>query len=106
MSFDLGGFCNVVHVQICVIMINYFYNWIALTSMITSARTQYKYIVKSNFCFQNLGLPLSMTVKVQVNMVLGDLKYNAVAKPFSGLYLPIVWMEAVSTLIFFLLGNL
>jgi len=46
--------------------------------------------------FQKSGLPLDVTVRFQINMVLGDLNGVSRAAKFSNMVLPMLWTEFVS----------
>lgn len=46
--------------------------------------------------FQKSGLPLDVTVRFQINMVLGDLSGITRAAKFSNMVLPMLWTEFVS----------
>lgn len=49
--------------------------------------------------FQESGLPLELSVKMQINMALGDLSNIANTEKFSNLVLPMLWTDIVSTYI-------
>jgi hypothetical protein len=46
--------------------------------------------------FQKSGLPLDVTVRFQINMVVGDLNGISRAAKFSNMVLPMLWTEFVS----------
>jgi hypothetical protein len=46
---------------------------------------------------QDLGLPMSGFLRIQINLVNEDFSFNEKIKPFSNLSVPMVWMEIVSS---------
>lgn len=40
-------------------------------------------------------MPMKVTSKIQLNMVVRNMKFNNQLKPFSNMIIPILWMDAV-----------
>lgn len=42
------------------------------------------------------GVPMTVRIRVQVNLVVEQTKFNSLTKPFDGLAVPLLWLEIVS----------
>lgn len=49
--------------------------------------------------WQESGLPLSLSVKMQINLALGDLSNIANCDSFSNFVLPMLWTDIVSNMV-------
>lgn len=48
------------------------------------------------YSFQQLGVPMKVHTRFQVNLLMGDIKFNNDLRPYKDTTLPILWLEMVS----------
>lgn len=62
------------------------------------------YLISHRFWVEpDSGLPLDVSSKFQINMALGDISMISNTKLFSNMYLPMLWFDIVSIIMFLII---